>query len=166
MRRLFLILFMIIFCTEGYAADVIYPRTPAPSPDGRQIAFAYQGDIWTISSRGGEARRLTAHPAYDYHPEWSPDGSALAFSSDRYGNFDVYVLDFDSSRVNQLTFFTNSDRVSGWTPDGESILFSSLRNFYYHRLPLTYQVHKTGETPKAVVSEYAFSGKISPDGKY
>jgi tricorn protease len=157
---------MTFLCSQGDAAEVIYPRTPAPSPDGSQIAFAYQGDIWTVPSRGGEARRLTAHPAYDFAPEWAPDGSALAFSSDRYGNFDVYLLDFDSSLVKQLTFFTSSDRVSGWAPGGKSVLFSSRRNFYYHRLPLTYQVDKTGATPVSVIPEYAFSGKISPDGKY
>ena len=48
--------------------EIRMPRHPAPSPDGAQIAFSYQGDLWIVSSEGGEARRLTAHPAYDAHP--------------------------------------------------------------------------------------------------
>ncbi len=166
MRNAFLVLLSMFMIQNLSAAEVIYPRTPAPSPDGSQIAFSYQGDIWTMPAGGGEARRLTAHPAYDYLPEWSPDGSAIAFSSERYGNFDVYLMDFDSSKVRQLTYFTSHDRVSGWSPDGNQVLFYSFRNFYYHRLPLTYQVSINGSTPEPVVPEYAYTGKLSPDGKY
>ncbi|NOX38667.1 MAG: peptidase S41 [Calditrichaeota bacterium] len=147
-------------------AQVIFPRTPAPSPDGQQIAFSFQGDIWLVPATGGEARRLTGNPAYDYLPHWSPDGKRLAFSSNRYGNFDVFVLDFEERRVRQLTYFTNSDYVSGWTPDGRSILFASRRNFYYHRLPVTYQVPIEGGTPVEFVPEYASQGRVSPDGRY
>jgi len=167
MRRMALILVLTLFSgipSNLFAYDVVYTRTPAPSPDGSLIAFAFQGDIWTVPVDGGEARRLTAHPAYDYLPHWSPQGNKLAFSSDRYDNFDVFLLDFETNRIEQLTYFTNTDRVSGWMPDGQSVLFSSNRDFYYHRLPQTYQVSMNGETPELLIPEFGFYGKVSPDG--
>ncbi len=168
MHRLILWIFLGMLCWADVAgvAQVVFPRTPAPSPDGQEIAFSFQGDIWVVSSRGGEARRLTGNPAYDFLPHWSPDGKRLAFASNRYGNYDVFVLDFQDRRVYQLTYFTNADYVSGWSPDGRNVLFSSRRNFYYHRLPVTYQVPRVGGTPMEVVPAYASQAGISPDGRY
>lgn len=52
----------------------LWLRLAAISPDGSTIAFGYKGDIYTVSSRGGEARQLTTNEAYDGNPVWSPDG--------------------------------------------------------------------------------------------
>ncbi len=164
--RFSFILLIFAFCVSASNAQVIFPRTPAPSPDGTQIVFSFQGDLWQVPSNGGEAIRLTAHPAYDYLPTWSPDGKRLAFSSDRYGNEDVFVLDFETRKVTQLTYFTNYDRVTGWTPDGQSVLFYSRRNFYYHRIPVTYTVPLHGGTPRELLPTYAYRGRLSPDGRY
>ncbi len=152
---------------ETFSANaLIFPRTPAPSPDGQQIAFSLQGDIWLVQKDGGQARRLTANPGYDYAPKWSKDGRQIAFSSDRYGNDDVFILSLDGGTVKRLTYFSNPDRVEQWAPDGKSILFSSRRNFYYHRNPVTYQVPVTGGTPFEVIPEYTQQGRLSPDGRY
>ena len=73
------------------AADAPLPRHPAPSPDGSEIAFSWQGDLWLVPSSGGTARRITANPADERHPVWSRDGRLIAFASDRHGNYDVFV---------------------------------------------------------------------------
>ena len=164
-RIIFVLLFSLQLVVTGHA-QVIFPRTPAPSPDGKTIVFSFQGDLWKVASDGGEAVRLTAHPAYDYLPAWSPDGKRLAFSSDRYGNEDVFVLDFETRQVTQLTYYSNYDRVTGWTPDGKAVLFYSRRNFYYHRVPVTYTVPITGGTPTELLPTYAYRGRLSPDGRY
>jgi Tol biopolymer transport system component len=65
---------------------------PSPSPDHREIAFVSGGDIWTVPFGGGEARLLVSHPATESRPIYSPDGSQLAFVSNRTGNGDVYLL--------------------------------------------------------------------------
>ena len=52
------------------------------SPDGRSIAFCFQGDIYTVPTAGGSARRITSNVAYDGTPIWSPDSKRIAFSSD------------------------------------------------------------------------------------
>ncbi len=168
MKQLLLVwMVLFIICSLGWGREtVVFPRTPAPSPDGTQVAFSFQGDIWVVPTSGGEAKRLTANPAYDYLPRWSPDGKQIAFSSDRYGNDDVFVLSLSGAGVNRLTYFSNADRVWQFLPDGQGVMFSSRRNFYYHRLPVLYRVPLTGGTPTKVLPEYADQGRISADGQY
>ncbi len=149
-----------------YSGDFVFPRYPAPSPDGKVIVFSYHGDLWKVPVTGGEASRLTVHEAYDYLPCWSPDGKEIAFSSNRYGNDDIFVIPSKGGMPIQLTYFSNSDRLWDWTPDGKKLIFSSRRNFYYHRLPVLYQIDREGSTPFELVPTYADQGKISPDGKW
>ena len=65
---------------------------PAISPDRSEIAFVSGGDIWTVPAAGGEARLLVSHEADESRPVYSPDGTRLAFISDRTGGGDIYVL--------------------------------------------------------------------------
>jgi len=148
------------------AEPIKFARTPAPSPDGREIAFSYQGDLWKVSIEGGRAQRLTVHEAYDWKPVWSPDGSEIAFSSARWGNDDVFVVPAEGGEPERLTFFSSNDEVTDWTPDGKGIVFSSRRNFYYHRMPITYVVPRRGGTPKSLLREYGKDAKVSPNGRW
>ena len=71
--------------------------------------------------------RLTVHTARDIHPRFSPDGRSIAFSSDREGNMDVYVIPTSGGAVKRLTIHSADDTVLDWTPDGKSVLFASQR---------------------------------------
>ncbi|WP_300321099.1 hypothetical protein [Idiomarina sp.] len=71
---------------------------PEISPDGTRIAFSYQGDIWTMSTSGTNPNRLTIHEGYESSPKWSKDGSSIAFSSDRFGNDDVFIMPSEGGR--------------------------------------------------------------------
>lgn len=102
-------------------------RNAAISPDGSQIAFSYQGDIFTIPAAGGQAVRLTIHEAYDADPVWSPDSKQLAFSSARHGNKDVFVIPASGGPAKRLTFHSADDNPSGFSPLGDRILFTSSR---------------------------------------
>ena len=62
------------------------------SPDGQYIAFSYKGDIYTVPVKGGDAVRITSQPTYECHPVWSPDSKTIAFTSDRYGNSDIFTV--------------------------------------------------------------------------
>jgi TolB protein len=83
---------------------------------------------------GGNVRQLTDDPgsAWDYHPAWSPDGSRIAFASNRDGDDDIYVMDADGRNVRQLTdvplWF---ERSPVWSPDGTRIAFVSDRDYDY-----------------------------------
>ena len=92
---------------------------PALSPDGKQIAYVWNGgqtnnfDIyasrfcyWPVESCKGRVAppvRLTTSPAPDFGPAWSPDGRQILFHSDKTGNADVYVMDADGNNQTNLT---------------------------------------------------------------
>jgi tricorn protease len=105
-----------------------FARTPDISPDGKMIAFSYLGDIWTVEAIGGVARPVTMHEAHDINPVFSPDGKWLAFSSNRHGQYDVFVSPTTGGKPKRLTYDSAPDMVSGWTPDGKSVVFASSRS--------------------------------------
>ncbi len=113
--------------SQDTPTPIRFPRHPSLSPDGRLLAFSYQGDIWSVSSEGGRATRLTLHEAHDQLPSYSPDGRSIAFSSNREGSYDVWIMPADGGRPRRLTSHGADDLVSGWTPDGKQVLFHSLR---------------------------------------
>ena len=129
---------------------------PTWSPDGRRLAFAYQAsrepsralstargdfyitrdlftlaasqaDIWVMNVDGSGRTQLTRQRGNDTHPSWSPDGSRIAFSSDRDGNDEIYLMNPDGSDVVRLTEDPASDRLPLWYPLWNRILFTSDR---------------------------------------
>src|SRR6516164_8741732 len=92
-----------------------FARTPDVSPDGRLIAFSYLGDIYTVETIGGRARAVTSHPAHDINPVFSPDGKWIAFSSNRHGSYDIYVVAKEGGRPKRLTFDSAAELVCGWS---------------------------------------------------
>jgi len=109
------------------AETALWLRNAAISPDGGTIAFSYRGDLWRVSSVGGQATRMTVHAAYESMPVWSPDGSKIAFASDRYGNFDIFVMPAAGGTAERLTFHSANDEPTSFTPDGAAVQFTSGR---------------------------------------
>jgi len=142
-----------------------FARTPSLSPDGRRIAFSYQGDIWTVSTEGGTAARLTLHEAHEYLPQWSPDGRWIAFSSKRDGSYDVWAIPSAGGRPKQLTLHSADDMVCGWSPDGSQVLFSSARETT--RSSAIYAVTVDTRASRVVAEDdFALANaSFSPDGK-
>ncbi len=138
----------------------LWLRYPAISPDGQTVVFSYRGDLWKVPSTGGQATQLTVHAAYEYMPAWSPDGSKIAFASDRYGNSDVFVMPADGGTATRLTYHSASDYPSSFTPDGEGVLFFSGRldaqkMVGYPRRgaqPELYQVSLAGGMPQQILT--------------
>ncbi len=148
------------------AIEASLPRHPAPSPDGSQIAFSWQGDLWLIPASGGTARRLTAHPASESHPVWSRDGRLLAFSSDRHGSDDVFVMDLDGVEPpRRLTYASVTDVPSDFTPDGSAVLFHSRRAEGVRWYPQLLTVGLAGGTPALAQDAFGELGAYSPDGR-
>ena len=106
-----------------------------------QIAFMSQRDgnpeIYVMDTDGGNLRRLTNHPGWDFSPSWSPDGKRIAFVSQRDGHADrvpgwhtseIYVMDADGGNQLNLTNNPHDDRSPSWSPDGKRIVFESDRD--------------------------------------
>jgi len=95
--------------TPVMAQSALWLRHNAISPDGSTIAFSYQGDIYTVPVTGGRATQLTTNAAYDSYPVWSPDGSQIAFASDRMGSLDLFIVSRDGGKPQRLTTHSNSE---------------------------------------------------------
>ena len=95
---------------------------PVVSPDGRAIAFIAMGDLWVMPI-GGTPARITNDPAVELDPAWSPDGTQLAFASDRGGHMDLWVHDFRLNEERQLTHEHGAVSGAAWSPDGSRIAY-------------------------------------------
>ena len=92
------------------------------SPDGKTIAFDLLGDIYTMPVGGGTPTRIAEGLAYETQPRFSPDGSRIAFTSDRGGGDNIWIMNADGSDKRQLTKedFRLTNQPS-WSPDGRFI---------------------------------------------
>ncbi|MFW7379009.1 MAG: amidohydrolase family protein [Oligoflexus sp.] len=92
------------------------------SPDGKTIVFDLLGDIYTIPRKGGEATALTRGMAWNMQPRFSPDGKWIAFTSDRNGGDNIWVMAADGSQITEVTKekFRLLNNPS-WSPDGQYI---------------------------------------------
>ena len=73
------------------------------SPDGQRVLFDLLGDIYELPMAGGTARALTSGLAWDMQPRYSPDGTRIAFTSDRGGGDNLWVMRADGSDARQIT---------------------------------------------------------------
>ena len=94
--------------------EPLWMRGGAISPDGASIAFSYMGNIYTVPSVGGEAKQLTTNESYDGTPLWSPDGTELAFASNREGSMDVFVMSAQGGQARRVTTHSFNEYPAAW----------------------------------------------------
>src|SRR5208282_20794 len=141
-------LFLLLFSLASVAqenADRLEPMDvfrvqvasdPQISPDGKRIVYVRQSaeissdrrvsNLWIINFDGSEHRPLTTGTYSDTSPRWSPDGTRIAFVSDRDGKSQLYVRWMDSGQTAKLTDVENAPAGISWSPDGRQIAFTSL----------------------------------------
>jgi tricorn protease len=157
----------VLFVTSSHLTaqePIRFARSPAVSPDGKLVAFSYLGDLWTVSAQGGVATHLTMHEKHDFNPVFSPDGNWIAFSSNRHGQYDVFVIPVQGGRAKRLTFDSADDHVSGWSPDSQQVLFQSGRlTDFPVRLEL-YSVPLAGGPTRRISAFEGRDGAYSPGG--
>ncbi|WP_073973109.1 amidohydrolase family protein [Erythrobacter donghaensis] len=92
------------------------------APDGKTIAFTLLGDIYTLPIEGGTPKRISEGLSWDVQPRFSPDGTRIAFTSDRGGGDNIWVMNADGSDKRQVT--KEDFRLlnqPAWSPDGRFI---------------------------------------------
>ena len=138
---------------------------PQISPNGKQVAFSYQGDIWTVDSNGGRADRLTIHEGYESMPVWDKNGEFIAFSSDRFGNNDVFVMPAMGGIPKRLTYHSASDSVIGFSANND-VMFNSRRLYaQVEREPEILSVSTSGDkTEVRFMDALGFDAALSPNG--
>jgi len=161
MKNILLVLFALA-CAFSASAEVRLLRHP--SYHNGKVAFSYQGDIWVANEDGSNVQRLTVNPAHDVYPRFSPNGKWIAFSSNRHGNYDVYLIPASGGAPKQLTFHSANDTVVGWTPDSQYVIFNSSRGLMYPGIPNLYEVPAEGGLEKPLPTDWGYWGSFSPDG--
>jgi Tol biopolymer transport system component/imidazolonepropionase-like amidohydrolase len=143
------------------------------SPDGKTIVFDLLGDIYTIPFSGGTATLISEGPAFEAHPRFSPDGKKIAFTSDRNGCDNIWIMDADGK--NPHAVINEKERQTSnpvWTPDGNYII---ARKHYRNTRSLgageMWMYHRSGGdglqlTKRRNWQQNAADPFLSPDGRY
>jgi Tol biopolymer transport system component/imidazolonepropionase-like amidohydrolase len=160
------------------------------SPDGRWVVFDLLGHVYRVPARGGTAECLTQASgiAMNYHPRYSPDGSAIAFISDRGGQDNLWVMGANGTNPRPIHLDLDSRAAEpAWSPDGQSILVTKkLKTVvgFYRTTDLIWSYPVESGLGRAVIQLDASGGSVparagfwtgndrlqwpsaSPDGRY
>lgn len=146
----FLCALLLPLTMQAQSHDVYFTSNPALTPDGKTVVFSFEGDLWKADLNNPVATRLTAMQGEETSPRVSPDGQWLAFSSNQYGNNDVYVMSLTGGDIKQVTYHESNDEVDSWSWDSKSIYFTSNRYNAFSE----YKVNKDGGTPARLFGNY------------
>jgi C-terminal processing protease CtpA/Prc len=168
MKKHFIFSLLLLITAFGFASannDSPFVRFPTINSNGTTIAFSYQGDIWTVPANGGRAYRITIHEAYETNPVFSPNGKEIAFSSNRFGNNDIFIIKSTGGIPKRITYNSASDLISDWHKD--NLFFESARNFRQVEWEKEIlKVSASDGTPVRYLNSLGFEPVVSPDGKF
>ena len=167
MDRKKLVIAVLIVCAWAVAA-VAAPVKLARHPDyhAGKVVFSYLGDIWIASEDGTNVQRLTDNAARETYPKFSPDGKWVAFSSNRYGNNDVFIVAATGGIPKRLTFHTGNDDVVAWARDSQKVLFRAGRGEgAFPSVATLFEISVSGGQEQPLPVDWGYWGTYSPDGK-
>jgi tricorn protease len=128
-----------------------------------KVVFTSEDDLWEVGLEGGIARRLTAGRGSLRHPQYSPDGRLLAFTSKEEGHEEVYIMPSEGGDLRRLTYLGSSSVACGWL-DAETVLFRS-PCYEAHFVPTICSVGIAGGIPRSLRLGPAASLALSRSGQ-
>jgi tricorn protease len=147
-----------------------------PAIHDGQVVFTYAGDLYTVASSGGMARKLTNHEGFEMFARFSPDGKQLSFTAQYDGNTEVYVMPAEGGVPVRLTYTATlgrddiSDRmgpnniVMTWSPDGKNIIYRSRKQTFNDFVGQLYSVPVNGGLSSEIPLSTGGFCSFSPDG--
>jgi TolB protein len=163
------------------SAAMAQPTAVSPFPRGLTGTLVFQSDVKTDSNPRGHVKIYTIDLSTgrivpltregdwgDEQPRWSPDGTRIAFKSNRGGSYNLFVMNADGGNVVRLTNHAGNDHDPVWTPDGESLIFASDRDRGIGRADLYRLWLADGHVDRLTnfFQGYAFMPSVSPDGNW
>jgi tricorn protease len=142
-----------------------------------QIVFTYAGDLYSVRSSGGVARKLTNHEGFEMFARFSPDGEYLAFTGQYDGNTEVYLMPAGGGEPRRLTYTATLERddvsdrmgpnniVMTWTNDGRCIIFRSRMHSFNSFNGQLYSVSKSGGLAEELPLPRGGFCSFSPDDR-
>jgi Tol biopolymer transport system component len=160
-----------------------FNESPRWSPDGSWISFmsgrsgvkgpygaaGFHRDVYLMRPDGTDLRRLTSLTGFDGDATWSPDGSRIAFASDRGGAFDVFTMTSDGRDQHQLTHHDSSRGYAAWpswSPDGSELVFNGTNPPGNSAGASIYKMPARGGVATRVTRGYDFHPDWSHDGSW
>jgi tricorn protease len=177
MKQLLLVLVVMFGLTECLSAQDEMRLLRFPAIHGNQVVFSYAGDLYTVSTEGGIARKLTSDPGYEMFPKFSPDGKQIAFTGQYDGNTEVYLIPATGGLPKRVTYTATlsrddiSDRmgpnniVMTWTPDGKNIIYRSRMHSFNDFVGQLFSVAITGGSSEQLPFSSGGFCSWSQDGK-
>lgn len=134
---------------------------PAWTPDGEQIVYSLDGDIWKVDTESKIPVILKDNEFNNYNPVFNPEGTRMAFLSDKEGSKDIWVMNADGTGMEQLTFSDQDEMDPAWSPDGKSIAYSSNKagEFNIWKMELSITEPTIPREPRYIDEEYVVENK-------
>jgi len=172
-RSFVISVFAFVFATNIVRAENDSRLLRFPDINKDLIAFVYAGDIWTVNSTGGDAKRLTSHLGLELFPKISPDGRWIAFSAEYSGSRQIYIIPATGGTPKQLTYYNEvgimpprggwDNVVLDWTSDSKNILIRANRTPFGDRNGKYFLVSIDGGLEKPMQIINGGFAALSPD---
>ncbi len=155
-----IILLLLCLSSSLAAAEAPFAGDPAISPDGTEVCFVWDNDLWLVPFAGGIPRRITQTPSQEWNPQYSPDGRHIAFSSNREGQNYLYLMPSGGGEARVI--IRENLGLSDWFNDSKHLLATK----YSHRWGTSfYKVPIDGTRPQLLAEIASRYATLSPDNQ-
>ncbi len=166
MRLLRQFVSLALLSSAGAAEPIRMVKDFSLSPDGRMLVFSWAGDVWSASTQGGNAMRLTYDAADDRQPCVAPDGREIAFTSNRSGSYQIFVMPTTGGAPEPLTHHTEGYDLEEYHPSGDHLLARGSRDHDWHGSTRFFLIDRRRRVAdRMLFDDYGSRPRFSPDGR-